>query len=531
MKSQNGSWKKSALGILVIAGGLNLFLPVSSALAGTVYVDAGCTNATWPYTNWTTAAVTIQDGVDAANPGDTVLVNDGVYAAGGRPVNGYALTNRVTVDKPLTVQSVNGPAVSIIQGYQIVPGPTNGDSAVRCAYLTNGASLVGFTLSRGATRTNGDQSHELYGGGVWCESNTKCVLSNCVVAENSAWFGGGGAWRGALKNCVIRANSASGGGGVYGSSVTNSLLEGNSAATYGGGAIGSSYLRNCVISRNSAQEGGGAWSCYLAGCLVISNSANFPSALGGGASECSLFNCTVVANTAGSDGGVHGSGSWGGAYNSIIYYNTAAVNPNCDPYAPITLSCTTPLPSGGSGNFASEPFFVDLATANLRLQSNSPCINAGGNAYSVNSTDLDGRPRIVAGKVDVGVYEFQGSVMSEFIGWLQHYGLPTDGTADYDDPDGDGLNDMQEWIAGTDPTNLLSVLQMLSPRNGVSGVTVAWQSVTNRNYFLERAADLGAQPPFSTLQSNIVGRAGTTSCTDTSAVGLGPFFYRVSVQQ
>jgi len=109
-------------------------------------------------------------------------------------------------------------------------------------------------------------------------------------------------------------------------------------------------------------------------------------------------------------------------------------------------------------------------------------------------------------------------------------GLPTDGSADTLDADLDGHNSWQEWRADTNPTNAASVLYLLAPTGTVSGVTVRWQSVATRNYFLERSSDLGAPPAFSVIQTNIPGQAGESVLNDTNAVGPGPFFYRVGVQ-
>ena len=38
-------------------------------------------------------------GIDASEPGDTIMVSNGVYASGGRTANGGSLTNRVVIDR------------------------------------------------------------------------------------------------------------------------------------------------------------------------------------------------------------------------------------------------------------------------------------------------------------------------------------------------------------------------------------------------------------------------------------------------
>jgi hypothetical protein len=591
--------------LLQIASSIVLRCGVVLALFGTPafgaprYVWQSSPNPALPHTTWATAARTIQDAVDAASPGDEIIVTNGVYATGGRPMYGSPLTNRVAVDRPVTVRSVNGPEVTIIQGRKD-PITTNGDGAVRCVYLTDYAVLSGFTLTNGATRL-GDH----WGGGVFSETYdindefvTNSLVTNCIITGNSA-RNGGGAWSGTLRDCTLAENSAevngggvagsddggycvldhctlisnvaSNGGGAHYATLTSCVLTSN-LAHYGGGA-NHATLNRCLVANNRAwRDGGGGHFGFLTNCTLSGNSAN---ANGGGSSYGTLVNCTVTANMATNAGGgasggssilhynclftsntarfgggvsggtlqnctlagnqavgslAEGGGAWWSTLNNcIVFSNFAPIGSNYSGDSTLYYCCTTPLPTNGFGNITDAPRFVDLAGGNLRLQTYSSCIDDGHTAWVTDPTDLDGRPRFVGGGVDMGAYEYQGPGMGEFIAWLAQHGLPTDGSADHADSDGDRANNWQEWRCGTDPTNVLSVLRLLPPEPRGADLILRWQSVSNRIYSLERSTNLALSPPFQTLATSLLGQAGTTSFSATNAVGLMPCFYRVTI--
>lgn len=480
--------KRTLISYVVIA----TILCLGNASAATRYVDLNSPNSTPPYTSWAMAATNIQDAIDAAENGDLVLVTNGIYATGGRVVFG-AITNRVAITKPLIVQSVNGPAET-----HIVGNSPAGPNAVRCAYLTNQAQLIGFTLTNGATLASGDLDKEASGGGVWCEPlaspfSLVPILSNCVITANVAIQYGGGTYNGRYINCVVKDN----------------------VAFFGGGARGG-YFQNCLVLNNT----GTSWT-------------------GGLDAPASAINCTIVSNTSLGSAAAGGVSILGGTLrNCIIYYNTNA-NPagssrNVSGAASSLRNCNTintPALFGGIIiTNASE--FLNAASGDFRLPADSLCINAGDNANVTDPSDLSGATRIVGGTVDIGAYEFQtpSSVLS--FAWAKQFNLPTDGSADFVDLDSDGANNYAEWRADTNPTNALSVFKIVGITNTASGIQVTWNCVSSRIYYMERGTNDFANVVSFQVINNFLPASGfnTRSYTDTTATNVGPYFYRVGVR-
>jgi len=493
--------------------------------------------------SWATAKQTIQGGIDQTLIGDTVLVSNGVYATGGKVPTGYALTNRV-VFSGITLRSVNGAGVTTISGAINSPAATNGDAAVRCAYLGANAVLSGFTLTNSHTRgLGGDLFTELRGGAVYC-TDVSDVVSNCIVT-------------------------------------------GSSACSWGGGAEGGTFY-NCLFTGNWAGQGGG------------------------GADSCVLNNCTIVGNTGVS---AYGGGVEGGTVNNcIVFFNNAPSGANIDS-ATCNYTCSTPV--SGVGGIGTDPMFVNAAAANYHLQATSPCLRQGS-TNAAGGTDLDGNPRVVNGRIDLGAYEAQGgggpylltsssgaggvitpastnasagssavfhiqgnvyqrivtlttngvsvgvfsnnSTSTNFIWsnvqaggtlyatftdqvtsdpghptytWLATHGLATDtnGTnGSCSDTDHDGLTAWQEYLAGTDPTNAASVLSLRSITTGSGSNIIRWSSsaLARAPYNVLYSTNLTSG--VWTLYTNNIAPTPPTNSLIIPRTGSSPtLFYKVTI--
>ncbi|HBA85349.1 MAG TPA: hypothetical protein DCZ95_14780 [Verrucomicrobia bacterium] len=255
------------------------------------YVALGGANI-FPYDNWSRAANRIETAVEIAVPGDKVIVSNGTYNAGGGVIQGQ-MTNRVAITKAVLVESFSGPDATTIVG----AGPL-GDAAVRCVYLTNGAQLVGFTITGGCTRTSGVWNQEQVGGGIFCDGDA--VISNCVVMNSAAYNSGGGVYGGRLYRCTL----------------TNNL-----AVMRGGGAY-ASRLQDCTLVNNAAEDGGGGNACQVYGGLISGNAATN----GGGLYECETHDAQITHNSAVMTGGGIYNNSQRSSSNCLIAHNSAGMN-------------------------------------------------------------------------------------------------------------------------------------------------------------------------------------------------------------
>lgn len=504
---------------------------VASAASQTRYVATNGSDAA-AGTSWATAKKTIQAAVnDLQIPGGLVLVSNGVYATGGTWA--ADLTNRVAVTRPICVRSVNGAAATIVRGQ----GPMAKTSGIRCVYLTNGASIVGFTLTNGVTGEAGWSTDLGMSGGGVCGESERAVASNCVISGNTSAQGSAsrcrlfncsvlgdscGAFRARLDGCRVSGNV--GGGGAMESRLECCLVADNSSFGEGGG-LAYGVARDSVFVGNTAGLGGGACQSRLYGCTLVENRVMEMGlgepAMGGGASDCTMSDCILWQNWADTTDGPM----------EMNWFFTST-------WLPIDHTCSTPKPPG-NGSIDQDPLFVNAAAGDYTLSSGSPCVNAGRVlGWMPPASDLAGNPRISGTNVDMGSYELpfpqsdvDGDTLPDW--WEWRHAMTSTGMVADADADGDRFSNVSEFLAGTHPCDGNSRLAFEEMRSvtGATNAVLRWQSVSNRHYRLLRGTNLLGAGVFDIIvRTNIAATPPMNTETDKTVVGKGPWFYRLRLE-
>lgn len=284
-----------------------------------------------------------------------------------------------------------------------------------------------------------------YGGGMYNDYNTVPRLTGCTFSGNTASTYGGAVFNGhaapMLSSCMFDANTAARyGGGMYNSynsspALVNCTFIRNTASLGAGGMFNDSSsptLTNCVFNGNESRTGGGMYNAFswpiLNNCTFSGNAATDS---GGGVYNSGqsydgtpIFNnCTFSGNTANSYGAaVYNERSSPSLIHCIVW--TSGDKPifnETGAAAPTVTYSDVQGGYAGIGNIDSAPKFIrspwagsdgafgttDDDYGDLRLRSNSPCLDVGSNSNipAGVTTDLQGNPRIQNGTVDLGAYE------------------------------------------------------------------------------------------------------------------------------
>ena len=154
--------------------------------------------------------------------------------------------------------------------------------------------------------------------------------------------------------------------------------------------LNGAMLERCVVSNFTH---GVAIASTFTNCLLVANAASSEKKL---FDSCSFVNCTVAGNSSAEGSSMIGCG----ARNAIFWDNGSLDYTGLD-----ATNCCVESGVFGAFNIDGDPKFVDPAKGDWHLASDSPCVDAGDNAFVEGDLDLAGNARIRNGCVDIGAYE------------------------------------------------------------------------------------------------------------------------------
>jgi predicted outer membrane repeat protein len=435
------------------------------------------------YPGW--AGMMIADAIIPA--GDSIRLSYCIFSDGASPWHGGALyihnTNSVSIDNCLFVgndATYHGGALYI----------ANANILCRNSKFT-GNDCTGPGIGEGGAVYMLDSdpvfkevlfydNHASICGALYANYSSPSI-SSCTFEGNSS-EGGGGALvchnggQFLIENSYFMNNHANGSGGaiaflegihtqIVNCTITENISESEIYLSDGGGILITPYdneisFVNCNISGNWAEDfGGGLYTAsptQLIGCLFHGNMMpSLQESRGGaimlGETSMQLINTTFVDNYALIGTTIYCEDAELAMINNILWDNPGGseskiflstyVNPPVlfVDHSNIQGGMNYISGSGGymlnwaSGNINEAPQFM-LPGEDFSLAWNSPCINAGRSDtlfLLIPPDDIAGNPRIMGGEIDMGCYEYQGSISISEISIEQDFLVYPNPAGDY----------------------------------------------------------------------------------------------------
>lgn len=403
---------------------------VRSTLFTTLAVGTSASAATL---NVPAAFPTIQDAIDVAADGDTVLVAPGTY---------FERIDFLGKEIVVKASAFSDPTLTVIDADLLGTAVTIGGG------VGPDAKLIGFTILEGDATVGGGlnvagdptirqcrfvQCQATNGGGAYVNGNA--TFTDCEFLDNDATSGGALSLVGdsLVESCHFESNHATGGGAIEingDCTVLDSTFVANDATVASAAEVAQGIGRfdRCFFGDDDTTTLRTLDRLTIANSLVVGGTRAVESSSALRAVEIKILNTTfhnegnACVNL--SDGG---SDSTLTVANSILRTCTDAIDVSGSGGGTELIDVSFSNVEGGwagTGNIDAIPLYMDPAAGDFRLARNSPCVDAGDNAAvpALTPLDLEGNARIAndvgvddtgsgtGAIVDMGAYEATRSV-------------------------------------------------------------------------------------------------------------------------
>lgn len=193
----------------------------------------------------------------------------------------------------------------------------------------------------------------------------------------------------------------------------------------------------------------------------------------------------------------------------------------------VALSASN-LPAGATAIF--NPASVSGSGASTLTISTTNTLTPGSYSLTVLGTNA-GVARTAPITLNIPV-DSDGDGIPDAWMWT-YFGHPTGQAADHslatNDADGDGMSNLAEYLCGTNPTNALSYLHLISVQPTNNGVVVGWTDVGGKSYVVQ--ATTGLSNTFADISPALLATGSGESVTnylDTNTIANSSArFYRI----